>query len=129
MIKVALKHTIIDMCLNLLFENTIDNFVQRPITIRGDQITRGCEGLYVYYAEDSSGNDIRNRCPSPELYVYPFKIHFASYHERDIESLNYRGDIVLNQTVRGSFGYGFSDSGLRVNNNDILHLIPRLHNA
>lgn len=129
MIKVALKHKIIDMCLNVLFEYTIDNFMQRPKTILGCEITRGCEGLYVYYATDKHGNDIRNRCSNAAYYIYPFKIHFASYHEHGIESLNLRGDIVLNQTVPGSFGYKFADSGLRVKNDDTLYLIPRINNA
>lgn len=129
MIKIALKHAIIDICLNLLLENTIDNFIQLPNTIRGDQITNGCEGLYVYYAKDVHGNDIRYRCSNSAYYKYPLKIHFASYIEHEIESLNLRGDIVLTQTIPNTFGYGFSESGLRVKNDDILYLIPRIHNA
>lgn len=128
MIKLILKHNIIDMCINLLYENAIDNFIQFPNTMRGYQITRGCEGLYIYYAENKNGSDIRNRCPSSKLYCYPLKIKFTSYHEREIESFNFRGDIVLSQTVHGSFGYGFSDNGIRVKNDDILYLVPRMYN-
>lgn len=124
MIKTWLIHKFVEHSINILFNNIGRNFTMFSQSIRVNQISRALDNKLVYYATDKNGIDIRSRCSSPNLYPYPLKIQYIR-HPGGWDILpDFRDDVILAQSIKGTFGYGFTDCGMFIKDDDILYLTP-----